>query len=296
MRLDDSAFVTEFSRLAQPALRVQSGDTVTLRTRDCYMNNLRAPADPRGPADGPAIGCNPATGPIYVSGARPGDALMCEVLAIDVGGYATMRVGPGAGFMKHHLSETSVRAFDLRSGAAALCGAAVPLDPMIGVIGVAPAGFPVDTATPGSHGGNMDTRVIRAGSVVYLPVACDGALLALGDVHAQMGDGEVAICGLECPADVTVRLTGLPGRAEPWPVVISTEGVSCVCSAETLDQAARLAADAMFMFLLRRTEMGRNEIAMLMSLACDLAICQVVDPLLTVRMTLRQGVLPGLTY
>jgi len=291
IHLDDSAYITAFSKNARPVLRVPDGAMVRIRTKDCYMNNLRAENDPRGEAAGPAIGCNPATGPIYIEGAQPGDTLKCEILAIDVDEYASMRIRPNVGFMGHRVQEKLVCAIPVKGNLAYVAGVSVPVEPMIGVIGAAPAGGDVDTETPGAHGGNMDNRFIRAGSTLYLPVHADGALFALGDVHAQMGDGEVGVCGMECPAYVTVRLSVIRGRQEAWPVLEEKGCFYTVASARTLEEAGRLAADAMLDFLKKRTAISHDELIILLSLICDMEVCQVVDPLMTVRMKLRANVL-----
>ena len=162
--LSSDRFITSFSKSAAPALRVEDGATVRIATKDCYMDNLRAENDPRGAARGPAIGCNPASGPIYVEGARPGDTLRCDILAIDVGEYASMRISNRGGLMADRVTAPIVRCIPLKNGHADLAGVKMPLEPMIGVIGVAPEGEDVDTESPGAHGGNMDTRHIRAGS------------------------------------------------------------------------------------------------------------------------------------
>lgn len=289
--LNDSSFITAFSKDMKPVLTVPDGATVRIRTIDCYSNNLRADNDPRGAAPGPVNSCNPATGPIFVEGAHPGDTLKCEILAIDADEYSTMRVRPGAGFMGHRVTEKTVRAVRVKDGMAELGGVKLPVDPMIGVIGVAPAGEAIDTETPEAHGGNMDTRQIHAGSTLYLPVQAEGALFAAGDVHAQMGDGEMGICGLECPAWVTVRLSVIPGRQEKWPVLEDQGSIFTIASAETLEEASRLAADAMLDYLLARVNIDVNELVLLMSLICDLEVSQVVDPLVTARVRLRPGIM-----
>ena len=289
--LNDQSFITAFSKDIASVLTVQDGDIVRIRTIDCYSNNLRAENDPRGEAPGPVNSCNPATGPIFIEGAEPGDTLKCEILRIEADGYASMRIRPGVGFMGDRVTEKTVVAVPMKDGAATVAGVRLPVDPMIGVIGVAPAGEAVDTETPGAHGGNMDMRHIRQGSTLYLPVHAEGALLALGDVHGQMGDGEVGVCGMECPAYVTVRLSVIRGRQENWPVLEDGGNIYTIASAETLDLAAKLAADAMLDFLAKRSEKSVNELILLMSLVTDLEVCQVVDPLMTARMRLRPGVL-----
>ena len=296
-RLSSERYITAFSKSAAPILRVSDGATVRIATKDCYMDNLRAENDPRGAAKGPAIGCNPASGPIFVEGAQPGDTLKCEILAIDVGEYASMRISNRGGLMADRVTAPIVRCIPLRDGQAELAGVRMPLDPMIGVIGVAPEGEDVDTESPGAHGGNMDTRHIRAGSTLYLPVAAEGALFALGDVHARMGDGEICICGLECPAEVTVRLSVVHGKREKWPMLKDESGRwYAIASAADLDAAAKLSADAMMDFIERRVEIDHNELILLMSLVCHLEVSQVVDPLLTARTSLDPFAFPALDF
>lgn len=295
--LSSERYITAFSKSAAPVLRVSDGATVRIATKDCYMDNLRAENDPRGAAKGPAIGCNPASGPVFIEGAQPGDTLKCEILAIDVGDYASMRISNRGGLMADRVTAPIVRCIPLRDGHAELSGVRMPLDPMIGVIGVAPEGEDVDTEFPGAHGGNMDTRHIRAGSTLYLPVAAEGALFALGDVHARMGDGEICICGLECPAEVTVRLSVVHGKREKWPMLKDERGRwYAIASAADLDEAAKLSADAMMDFIEKRVAIDHNELILLMSLVCHLEISQVVDPLLTARTSLDPFAFPGLDF
>ena len=296
-RLSSERYITAFSKSAAPVLRVSDGATVCIATKDCYMDNLRAENDPRGAAKGPAIGCNPASGPIFVEGAQPGDTLKSEILAIDVGEYASMRISNRGGLMADRVTAPIVRCIPLKDGYAELAGVRMPLDPMIGVIGVAPEGEDVDTESPGAHGGNMDTRHIRAGSTLYLPVAAEGALFALGDVHARMGDGEICICGLECPAEVTVRLSVVHGKREKWPMLKDESNRwYTIASAADLDEAAKLSADAMMDFIEKRVTIDHNELILLMSLVCHLEISQVVDPLLTARTSLDPFAFPALEF
>ena len=295
--LSGERYITAFSQSAEPVLRVHDGASVRIATKDCYMDNLRAENDPRGAAAGPAIGCNPASGPIFVEGAQPGDTLKCEILSIETGDYASMRISSRGGLMADRVTAPIVRCIPLKDGFAELAGVKMPLDPMIGVIGVAPEGEDVDTESPGAHGGNMDTRHIRAGSTLYLPVAAEGALFALGDVHARMGDGEICICGLECPAFVTVRLSVIHGKREPWPMLRGEDGRwYAIASAADLDEAAKLSADAMMDFIEKRVSVDHNELILLMSLVCHLEISQVVDPLLTARTSLDPFAFPNLTF
>src|SRR5699024_4128914 len=107
--------------------------------------------------------------------------------------------------MRDYIEQRHVKLFDLdtENKPSEFIRMTQPLNPMIGVIGNAPAAWPVPNSTPGAHGGNMDCPKMTEGAVLYLPVFHDGALFGLGDVHAKMGDGEVGISGLETAARVT---------------------------------------------------------------------------------------------
>lgn len=286
LEFDAGRFAREFSKELAPRDTLPLGQVLRIHTQDCYTGQIKADG-----SVGPSLGPNPATGPFFVEGARPGDTLVVEVLDIGLPAYGIMRVREGLGAMQEVIQGHDARVLPIQGGKTCLNGVWLPLAPMIGVIGVAPGGAAVDNDTPGRHGGNMDDRRIGPGARVYLPVAVEGALFGLGDLHAQMGDGEVAICGLEVAGYVDLRLSLLHGRQEEWPVVERDGSFSINCSAKTLDEAARLARYGLHRFLQSRTKLDANTVAMLQSLVCDLSVCQLVDPLVTVRMALRSGVL-----
>jgi len=162
---------------------------------------------------------------------------------------------------------------------------------MIGVIGVAPRGRAIANPWPGEHGGNMDCNVIRAGAVVYLPVYVRGALLALGDVHAAQGAGEIGICAAEARARVTVRI-GICRERMVTPAVRFGGDLYIIASGRTLDRAEGLVLAKAFRYLTGIAGMGQHEAVRLMSLACDLEVCQVVDPLKTMRVRIPGKCLP----
>lgn len=309
---------------AEPAAYCESGDRVIFATRDCYDDDTITEETPDGvKKDGMA---NPATGPLYVKGAVPGDVLKVQILEIWLRGDGVMRTSPTAGAFCHLYKERTARRYYLgkneetgREGFWFDDRLWLDADPMIGVIGTAPKeGEGVPTDTPGTHGGNMDCNKIVAGSTLYLPVNVPGALLALGDLHARMGDGEVMICGLETAGLVTVQVTVLKADGdervrhmkEALPLLIGAERavdkdregerggerdkgreLMTIQSAPTLDEAALLAARRMRQLVAGLTGLGDVDSGMLMSLVSDLAICQIVDPLLTVRCAVLMDVL-----
>ncbi len=291
---------------ARPAARCQSGDTVLFETRDCYDDAVVSEERPLGDKTDPIE--NPAAGPLYVEDAAPGDVLKVEILNIRLRDWGVMRSSTMCGVFHEDFKERTARIFPIYGGKDGKTDASyirfgdtlsLPLDPMIGVIGTAPAGKGITTDTPGSHGGNMDCKKIVKGSVLYLPVCVPGGLLSMGDLHALMGDGEVMICGLETAGKVTVRVTAVKGEAAallPTPFLSCRGRVMTIQSAATLDEAGDLAARAMKEFV--KTVMGKDnfEAGMLMSLLSDMAVCQVVDPLKTVRVEFPLEVLARCGY
>lgn len=282
-----------FDGAAAPALRVPAGTRVRLETADCFDDQVRAPGDVLDAIDWGRI--NPATGPVFVEGVGPGDVLSVLVETIDVGSQGVMAVAPGIGVHGAEIPHQVHRLVPIAEGMARIAeGVAVPLRPMIGVIGVAPAGAPVSTASPGAHGGNMDTRLIGQGVVLYLPVAHEGALFAVGDLHAAMGDGEICGTGVEVAGSITVRLDVRRDLRIVEPVLETRDLVVTIASAETLDEAAEAAARHMARLLTDRLGASLEVATMVMSAGGDLQVSQIVDPLRTARFALPKTIIAGL--
>jgi len=285
--------VFAFSGDAEPALRVPAGTRLRLETADCFDDQVQAPGDVLDAIDWDRV--NPATGPVYIEGAHPGDVLSVLIESIDTSGQGVMAVAPGFGVLSDEFAEQLHRIVPIEDGAARIAdGIAVPLRPMIGVIGVAPAGAPVATASPGAHGGNMDTRLIGEGAVLYLPVAHEGALFAAGDLHAAMGDGEICGTGVEVSGAIVLRLDVRSDLRIDEPVLETRDLVVTIASAKTLDAAAEAATRQMAALLTQRLGVSLEVATMLMSAGGDLQVSQVVDPLRTARFALPKSVVAGL--
>ena len=273
--------ILRMSHAAAPVARIAPGDTIRLETADCFADRITGPADVKS-FDWDSV--NPATGPVYVEGAEPGDVLAVRIERLETAGRGIMCTGGGWGVLGDRIDELTWRFLDVGSeGAGWEGGPAVPLKPMIGVIGVAPAGDDVPCGTPGSHGGNMDTRLIGEGATLYLPVQVPGALLAAGDLHAAMGDGEVAVTGVEVAGAVTLHVTLRRDLRLSDPVVENDELVATIASAPTLDEAAGAATHAMADLLHERLGLDMADAVMLMSAGGHVRVSQMVDPLRTAR-------------
>lgn len=278
-----------------PAAHVRSGDTLLFETLDCFGGQITRESDKLGTLDWSRI--NPATGPVYVDSAEPGDTLKVEILRIDLAAQAATVEAPGEGITGLQATEEHTKILPVADGFARFSERlSLPLRPMIGVIGTAPEKESIATGTPAAHGGNMDCKRIGAGATLYLPVNVPGALLAMGDLHAVMGDGEVCVCGAEISGEVTVRVTVVKGRPLPLPFLTTSLHAMAIHSAEGLDTAAQGATLQMRSFLIDQVKLPPHEAGMLLSLAGDLRICQAVDPNKTCRMELPRALLDKLGY
>lgn len=285
--------VFAFDGDAEPALTVRAGAALRLETADCFDDQVRAQDDVLDALDWDRI--NPATGPVFIEGAHPGDVLSILVEAIDVGRQGVMAVSPGFGVLGDQFPEQLHRIVPIEEGTALIAeGIAVPLRPMIGVLGVAPAGAPVSTASPGAHGGNMDTRLIGVGSVLYLPVSHEGALFAAGDLHAAMGDGEICGTGVEVSGSIALRFDVRSDLRIKDPVLETRDLVVTIASAKTLDAAAEAATRHMAALLTERLGVSLEVATMLMSAGGDVQVSQIVDPLRTARFALPKAIIAGL--
>jgi len=275
-----------------PVAVIKSGETVTFVTKDCYNNVYRDDA-----AELRATGwdeINPATGPVYIEGAESGDVLRIQIDRIRVADSGVMAAIPGEGVLGTMVKKGKLKRIPVRDGMALFSDAIhIPCEPMIGVIGVAPPHEAVSCGEPGCHGGNMDNNRIREGATLYLPVFHEGALLAMGDVHACMGDGEVMCSGLEIPAEVTVTVDVIKGISIRNPVLEDMESFYTIASDVNLERAIFLAVKDMTKLVMRRKNMSFEEAGMLLSAMGNLQFCQVVDPKRTVRMELKKSVLDG---
>lgn len=261
---------------ARPIATVEPGDVVTFQTHDARGGALldRATGTPFAlPRPTPGAG-NPVTGPVAVAGAAPGDAVVVEILDVRCGpvgwcgGHA--HVGPvppgripapigrtcridGDGV---HFSEEIV----------------LPVRPMVGCVGLAPAGEAVPTAQAGRHGGNMDQRAVTTGARILLPVAVPGGLLSVGDVHATQGDGELSGVALEVPADVDVRVELVAGAAPSWPWLVDDRGAAVLAVARTFEEARALVVDAALAEVERCLRLEPADALALLSLVADLRV------------------------
>lgn len=286
MKISSDHVIFAMDRHNTPALTVDNGETVIFETLDCFSNTVLTEDDLVSSIDFSQV--NPATGPLYIHGAEVGDVLKVTIEKISLADKGAIVTAPGLGRLAHRIEAEETIICPVSDTHVDYKGIQIPLRKMIGVIGTAPAGEGVNTGTPHDHGGNLDTTRMTEGSILYLPVNVEGALLALGDLHATMGDGEIMGAGLEIAGEVTVKVEVLKDFILPLPLIETDDLWITLGSRETLEAASQLAIDHMTDLITQISHLTLNQAGMLLSLAGDLHTSQIVNPNVTVRMELAK--------
>ncbi len=219
---------------------------------------------------------NAVTGPVFVSGAEPGDALAVEILEIETLDWGWNMWLPGFGLLGQQAKQPQLRRIPIHDDRVWLTGdVSVPLRPMIGCLGVAPAAGESSTlAPPYPWAGNYDLPQIRAGNTVLFPVQAPGALFSLGDLHAAMGSGEPTSVAIECSGAATIRLGLRKGLALSAPRIESPHRVYTVGISADRDYrvAAHLATDQMLKLLTHDAGYTIEDSYVIFSAAVDLEL------------------------
>jgi acetamidase/formamidase len=294
---------------AKPALRIASGDIVDVDTllTNTPMGLQRAGVPPEkiqeslrtivaevtGDRRGP--GGHILTGPVYVEGAEPGDALEVKFLSID---FAIDYAYNGcSGFVPSNCDRTApqkIVKLDSKTMTSEFKpGIVIPLKPFFGSVGVAPAPElgRVSSNPPGKHAGNLDNRELVAGSTLYIPVFAPGALFEIGDGHAAQGDGEVDQTALETSLRGRVQLTVRKDMKLLWPRAETSTDYISMATDEDLKVATTTAIQEMVNYLAATKNLTKHEAYQLVSVAGNVAITQLVDrPVYGVHVKVPKGI------
>ena len=294
-------FYTTFSGAHPVALRIKPGDRVITKTIDARGTdwNGKSVAE-RG---------NPETGPFYIEGAVPGDAIVVTFEKIETNRttassgslLAPYTVDPAAIAARIDREPRQANwTIDKERGVARLVetdiqpgGIELPLKPMLGCVGVAPERRQaISTAVPGNFGGNMDYAGMNAGVKVMLPVFEPGALLFIGDGHARQGEGEVVGSGLETSMDVEFKVELLKQKTIAWPHLENATHIMAIGSARPLIEALQHATSELQRLLMADYGMTERGAQTFMGQATEYDIANVVDPAFTVVAKIRKSTLP----
>lgn len=275
-----------WDRSIPPVIQIAPGDCIEVEMQNASGGQLHADSNTDAIATLDFARVNPVTGPIWVEGAEPGDALVVEILELSIGTWGWTANIPGFGLLADRFTAPALRMSRIASGSVELfTGTRIQSVPMIGTIGVAPdqpGSFSV--IPPTRYGGNMDIRHVGAGATLYLPVAVPGALISLGDAHAAQGDGELCGTAIETDALATLRISLERARYLPAPMLLTDARSQRVGRAfattgigPDLMQAASDAALAMVEEITRRTGLSDIDAYLLASVAADFKISELVD-------------------
>ena len=275
-RIGRDSVVHAFGPELEPVLEVDPGTVVTFETRDCFDGQIRSEADLVTEVDLSRI--NPATGPVAVRGAEPGDSLVAEILAVRPARTGVATLIPGFGPLDHLVDAPQTRIFEIGEEQTRMGKIRFPTSPMVGVIGVATGGGQLPNKLAGQHGGNLDDHLHGAGAKIFLPVRQPGGMLAVGDLHAAMGDGEICFTGVEVAGEVDIRLSVLKGKQARWPVTELAGSWVPHATAEEYDDALRLVAEEAARLLVDEWELSLEDAYVFLSVACDVGVTQGCRP------------------
>jgi acetamidase/formamidase len=286
-----------YDAAARPVLTIASGDSIdvdTLLTNtpsglqragvpdDQIQASLKAvvagvPGEARGP------GGHILTGPVFVEGAEAGDVLEVRIQSIELAiPYA---YNGCSGFLPENCPDDRsqrTRLFNLdrtRMIAEFAPGIIIPLRPFFGSMGVAPdpSAGRISSNPPGTHAGNLDNRLLVAGSTLYIPVHAPGALFEVGDGHAAQGDGEVDQTALETSLRGRLQLIVRKDLSLTWPRAETPSEYIAMGTDKDLTVATKTAVQQMVDFLVQDKHLTRLAAYQLTSIAGNVAITQLVD-------------------
>jgi len=306
--LGDEQVYAKWDNSLGPLLTVRSGEIVEMETREASDGQLALEADLAVLRNLDFSRIHPLTGPVAVEDAEPGDVVELEVLDLKPKGWGWTAIIPGFSLLAEDFTTPHLVTWNLTKGDTATFGSTgitIPLDPFMGVMGVAPKESGVlNTIPPRQNGGNVDIKQLTKGSRIKLPVLYPGALISLGDGHAAQGDGEVCGTAIECPMTVTFKVT-LHKNQPLQELQYFTYGSRMdktnrrgyyVTTAHGPDlmESTKNCIRYMIDYLGRTYQLSPEDAYVLCSVAVDLKISEVVDaPNWIVSAFLPQDIFPG---
>lgn len=260
-----------------PRLHINSGDVIIAETRDAsdsmqHRHSTLADINKR-PAG------HPLAGPIYIEEAGPGDVLEVKILNIEIGKWAYTIVRPKGGANPDIAKKPELILWDLMGQYGQFKpGIVIPLQPFLGVMGVAwnEAGE-FTTGPPREYGGNLDNKYLTAGSTLYLPVQVAGALFSFGDGHGAQGDGEVGGSAIEAPATAILQIAVRKDKKTNGPEYETQEFYGVTGLGTTLDSAFAQCIKHAVDYLVREHGLTPEEAYILCSVSVDFKILEAVD-------------------
>ena len=277
-RISKDQHVWAFAADMEPVLKVDPGSVIEIETWDCFTGQVQSESDTVEKLDLARV--NSATGPIYVNGAEPGDSLSVTLIDINPGPQGAGMCIPEWGQLIDQVKSPITRIFKVKDGIIHMNDkVSWKAKPMFGVIGVAPESGSIPTFEANRHGGNMDDNMNGIGATIHLPVFQPGGKLAIGDMHASMGDGEISGTGVEIGGTAIIKVDLIKGKCARWPVTETADSwITHGTTASSIDEAMRLACEEAARLLVDQWGFTIEEAFIFESVACDLGIAQYCHP------------------
>ena len=271
---------------ASPAITVASGEELIVETQDAFegLREVRALKERGAKA--------PVTGPIYVEGAVPGDALKIDFISIKAVKDAMHLVSPGRGFLAEDFTQHHVTVMPIEGDHLIFPGGLkLPIRPSVGLVATTPDHVQQTASDSGPYGGDIDMKELVEGSTLHIPVLVEGGLLAMGDCHAVMGDGAVGGTGAETEAEIHLRISVEKGVNLKAPRALTPDYFITLSYGDDLGTAMRQAVRHMVDFLVDEKGMKPYDAYSLLSLAGDARVSRTFRPISPVKMMLSRKVL-----
>ena len=291
---------------------IKAGQMLSTATRDCFAGRVRTTADLPSQVCDPRY-LNPQTGPFYIEGAEPGDTLAVHFVSIEPSeSWGVSSTFPFFGALTSSRDTATLQpplpertwVYDLDTEARLVYYQALdgdlrlplPMDPMHGTVGVAPALEEARSSlAPGAWGGNMDTPEMRAGATCYLGVNVPGAMFSIGDGHARQGEGEACGVAVECAMNTVLIVDVIRGTYTPWPRLETDEFLITTGSTKPLEDAFRIALTEMVRWIASLLELSIMDAYQLVSQVALTPIANVCDTVYTVTCKIPKKLLPKTT-
>jgi acetamidase/formamidase len=292
-----------------PLRRVAPGTALRLWSDDAFCGALRSVADLSGEKVDLRF-VNPQTGPFHVEGAEPGDTLALHFLAMeparDWGASAAIPFFGGltstdrVATLQDPLPDTTwIYELDrARNTVTFVAGHSdfsvdLPVEPMLGTVGVAPPGGEVRSSlVPERFGGNMDTPQMRAGTTCFLGVNVEGALFSIGDGHYRQGEGEACGTAVEGAMTTTLIVELIKGGAPAWPRLEDDTHWMTVGSSRPLEDAWRIGQVELVRWFGELYGLSPMDAYQLLSQITEVPIANVVDANYSAVVKARKALLP----
>lgn len=273
----------KWSKNLKPIARISQGEAVRMMIPDCYVGQLTESSTLEEMRKVDPATIDGASGPLWIEGAEPGDTLEVDIQEIKSGTWGFSMTEELYGLLKGRYPD-KYTIWDLRDGYAisrtGFKGIRLPINPFLGVMGVAPAEGEYTMLPPQYFGGNIDNKLLTSGSKLYLPILTDGALFSAADPHAAQGDGESGGTGIETSAAATLSFKVLKDRTIKYPrAIVDLNSKRCLLAmgiSDDLYKASQLAMEGLIDELGHRGISG-GEAYTICSLAADLHISELVD-------------------